>query len=275
VRLQLLVPISVFCVLAPTALLAQEDSQGCKDSPLLTRVSGCYISDCSKADFDAADLTISTSGDPRTKHVEGKLEKITYQCEGKSALQVRRNAEQALRAAGYGLDFTGYDVPLHYVTSHKGPQWLAVVASEMTGSSQYNVITVLAQEMTQEMSAADAWAAEIKKSGHVAVYGIEFETGKATLRAEAEKVLGQVLTLMRNQGDWKMRVEGHSDSTGTKAGNQALSEQRAAAVVAWLVKQGVNAARLTSVGLGDAKPIADNATDDGRARNRRVELVKQ
>jgi len=84
-----------------------------------------------------------------------------------------------------------------------------------------------------------------------------------------------VLALLQGQPDWKLRIEGHTDSTGTREGNQALSQQRAAAVVAWLVKNGVAVSRLAAVGLGDTKPVADNKTEEGRARNRRVELAKQ
>jgi len=80
---------------------------------------------------------------------------------------------------------------------------------------------------------------------------------------------------LNHQPDWKMKIEGHTDSTGTKTGNQALSQQRANAVVDWLTKNAIAANRLTGVGLGDTKPIADNAAEAGRARNRRVELVKQ
>lgn len=274
--LQTLALAFVLCLMTPAGLLAQEDREGCKDSPLLTRLAGCYISNCSKSDYDAAELTVSTSGDNRTKHVEGKIEKVTYQCSGKSALQVRRNVEQALRTAGYTLDFTGYDVPDHYVTAHRGAQWIGVTAHEMTGECSYDFVAVLAQEMNQEMTAsAEAWTAEINKTGRVAVYGIEFDTGKATLKPESEKVLAQVLALLNGQPDWKMKIEGHTDSTGTKAGNQTLSQQRAAAVVAWLVKNGIAPTRLIAAGLGDSQPIADNATEEGRARNRRVELVKQ
>ena len=99
--------------------------------------------------------------------------------------------------------------------------------------------------------------------------------GRATLRPESETVLAQVASLLNDEPDWKMKIEGHTDSTGTKQANQALSQQRAAAVVAWLVKDGIAASRLTAVGMGDTKPVADNSTDAGRARNRRVELVKQ
>ncbi|MGA3160371.1 MAG: OmpA family protein [Terracidiphilus sp.] len=275
-RLNVLLLTTLLLLSAPVGLVAQDDAEGCKDSPLLTRLSGCVIAYCSKSDFDAAELQISLNKDPRTSHVEGKIEKIHYRCSGKSALQVRRNAEQALRAAGYALDFTGYDVPEHYVTAHKGAQWVAVVASEMTGDSEYNVITVLTEAMQQEMTSdASAWAAEINKTGHAAVYGIEFDTGKATLKPQSEKVLGDVLSLLQAQPDWKMKIEGHTDSTGTKAGNLTLSQQRAAAVVAWLTQNGIARSRLTTAGLGDTKPIADNSTEQGRARNRRVELVKQ
>jgi len=260
----------------PGVLGAQDDREGCQDSPLLSRLAGCSISNCSKADFDAAELALKTSGDNRTKHVEGKVEKISYSCTGKSALQVRRNSEQALRGAGFVIDFTGYDVPTHYVTGHKGALWIAVEASELTGDSQYTFTSVVTEEMKQEMTSdANAWAGEISKSGHVAVYGIEFDTGKASLKPESEKTLSQVLALLQGQPDWKLRIEGHTDSTGTREGNQALSQQRAAAVVAWLVKNGVAVSRLAAVGLGDTKPVADNKTEEGRARNRRVELAKQ
>jgi outer membrane protein OmpA-like peptidoglycan-associated protein len=264
------------CMALPTVVVGQQDDEGCKDSALLTRPSGCHITSCSASEFDAAELVVSTTGNTRTKHVEGKVEKINYDCNGKSALQVRRNVEGALQSAGFKLDFTGYDVPTHYVTGHKGGIWLSVEASELTGDSQYRFISVVTGEMTQEMTAdAKAWADEINKSGHAAVYGVEFDLGKATLRPESEKVLVQVAALLNSQPDWQMKVEGHTDSTGSRGGNQVLSQQRAATVVAWLVKDGIAGSRLTAVGLGDTKPIADNSTDEGRTRNRRVELVKR
>lgn len=266
----------MICIASPAVLFGQQDEEGCKDSPLLTRLAGCHITSCTKSDFDAAELVMTTSGDNRKKHVEGKLEKINYDCLGKSALQVRRNTEIAWRAAGFTLDFTGYDVPTHYVTAHKGSNWVAVEASELTGDSQYVFTGVVTEEMKQEMTSdAKGWADEINKSGHAAVYGIEFDTGKATLRPESEKVLAQVAALLKSEPDWTMKIEGHTDSTGTKQGNQVLSQQRAAAVVAWLVKDDIAASRLTAVGVGETKPVADNGTDPGRARNRRVELVKQ
>ena len=95
------------------------------------------------------------------------------------------------------------------------------------------------------------------------------------MKPESEKVLSQVLALLNGQPDWKIRIEGHTDSTGTRQGNQVLSQQRAGSVVAWLVNNGIASTRLVAAGLGDTRPVADNSTEEGRARNRRVELAKQ
>jgi outer membrane protein OmpA-like peptidoglycan-associated protein len=80
---------------------------------------------------------------------------------------------------------------------------------------------------------------------------------------------------VQQKADLKLRVEGHTDNQGSAAANQSLSEKRAQAVVAWLSAHDVPAGRLTAKGLGQAQPVADNSTEDGRAKNRRVELVKQ
>jgi OOP family OmpA-OmpF porin len=263
--------------LTPVLLFANErDNEGCHESPVLTRIASCYIHHCDYKDYDAADLILlpSSSGESVLKHLEGRVEKDTYACENVSALQVRRNAEQALRGNGYHIDLSAYVGYDHYLTAHKGAQWVSIQSnSSYTG---YDLTTVLVQQMKQEMTSnADVWADQINKTGHVSVYGIEFDTAKATIKPQSEKVLSEVLKLLNNQPGWKMKIEGHTDSTGTKAGNQVLSQQRAAAVVAWLVNNGIPRARLIASGLGDSKPIADNNTEEGRARNRRVELVKQ
>ena len=161
------------------------------------------------------------------------------------------------------------------VTAQKGAQWVQVYGQPWNDLSGYEFSAVKVQGMAQEMEAtADSLAMEIQKSGRAAVYGINFDTGKAILKPESDKILGEIATLLKNNPSWKMKVEGHTDNVGLKATNQTLSQERAAAVVTWLVGHGVDRARLTSVGFGDTKPLADNASEEGRAKNRRVDLVK-
>jgi outer membrane protein OmpA-like peptidoglycan-associated protein len=132
------------------------------------------------------------------------------------------------------------------------------------------------QQMEQVVEIdANAMAEEISRNGHIALYGITFATGKADISAESGKTLEQIAALLKAKPDWKLRVEGHTDNVGQAKANLELSKKRAEAVKAWLTgKLSVAAARLTSDGFGDKKPIAPNITDDGRAKNRRVELQK-
>jgi outer membrane protein OmpA-like peptidoglycan-associated protein len=114
----------------------------------------------------------------------------------------------------------------------------------------------------------------LETGGRARVYGIEFDVDSATLRAESQPVLEEVARALTAHPDWKVAVEGHTDSSGGAAHNQQLSEARAAAVRDGLVARGVAAQRLVAVGFGAARPVADNATELGRARNRRVEIVR-
>ncbi|MBI2800777.1 MAG: OmpA family protein [Gammaproteobacteria bacterium] len=107
----------------------------------------------------------------------------------------------------------------------------------------------------------------------VSLEGTNFDFNKATLRPEAIAKLDHAVAVMTENPAIKVSVEGHTDSVGSDAYNQKLSERRAQAVVSYLTSKGINAARLTSVGYGESRPVASNDTADGRAHNRRVDLV--
>ena len=111
--------------------------------------------------------------------------------------------------------------------------------------------------------------------GKFITYGITFDVGKATIKPESMGEINRIVQLMTENPDLKFSVEGHTDSTGNATSNQTLSEQRSQAIVAKLVELGIAQDRLTAVGKGQNSPIADNNTDEGRAKNRRVEFVKQ
>ena len=110
--------------------------------------------------------------------------------------------------------------------------------------------------------------------GKFITYGITFDVGKSTIKPESMGEINRITTLMKENPDLKFSVEGHTDSTGNAATNQTLSEARSQAVVDKLVENGVAADRLKAAGKGQTTPIADNATDEGKAKNRRVEFVK-
>lgn len=111
--------------------------------------------------------------------------------------------------------------------------------------------------------------------GKFITYGITFDVGKSSIKPESMGEINRIVKLMTDNPDLKFSVEGHTDSTGNEASNQTLSEQRSQAIVAKLVELGISADRLTASGKGQSSPIADNSTDEGRAKNRRVEFVKQ
>ncbi len=118
-------------------------------------------------------------------------------------------------------------------------------------------------------------AKQLDQDCHVALYGINFDFNKATLRPDSDPTLEKVLALLQSRSDLKLEVQGHTDNVGSDDYNLKLSDARAASVVAWLVSKGIAAGRLTAHGYGSKVPIADNGSDEGRAKNRRVELKKQ
>ncbi len=125
-----------------------------------------------------------------------------------------------------------------------------------------------------EVKASDM-AKAIADTGKIAIYGITFDVDKADIKPESKPTLSEVAALLKNDASLKLEISGHTDNTGTKEHNIDLSLGRAAAVVKELTTTyAIEAARLTAKGFGDTKPIADNTSEDGRAKNRRVELAK-
>ena len=266
----------VFSVLGPATSEGQgvkPDKRGCKDSPLLTRVSGCHIYDCDRSDWDAAKVPVGAEGKVQT--VEGEKVHIYYECvaESYSRLKVVRNAEAALRQAGYAIEFSGTYDGDPGLTARKGPQWVLVT----TGSDRYWVTTVKAKEMAQEMQAtAEVMAKDISATGHFAVYGIYFDTDRAEIKPESEPALAEMAKLLKSSAALSVFIVGHTDNTGTLEHNIRLSQDRAASVVNALVgKHGIAAARLRPYGVASLAPVASNKTEDGKAKNRRVELVEK
>ena len=118
-------------------------------------------------------------------------------------------------------------------------------------------------------------ADELSKQGRTRLYGINFDTDSDVIRDESKPTLDKVVAVLKQQPEWKLTIEGHTDSSGGDAHNQQLSQKRADSVRAYLVAAGIGAERLTAHGMGASTPLAPNDSPIGRAQNRRVELVKE
>ncbi|MES2900983.1 MAG: OmpA family protein [Pseudomonadota bacterium] len=149
--------------------------------------------------------------------------------------------------------------------------WITVRTNE--ARTYLTVVEEKTMEQKVAFVKADAMRAELDRTGRVALY-INFDTDKAVLRADARPAVDEITELLKRDPALKLSVEGHTDNSGDAQRNNVLSQERAAAVVATLLASGIDKARVSAAGLGAAKPLADNASEAGRAKNRRVELVK-
>jgi outer membrane protein OmpA-like peptidoglycan-associated protein len=132
------------------------------------------------------------------------------------------------------------------------------------------------QSMQQDVTVdAAAMAQGLNDVGSVAIYGIHFDTAKSDLKPDSEPALGEIAKLLKNNATLKLFVVGHTDLVGDVAVNLRLSQERAQTVLNALIgKYGITASRLTAFGNGSYAPVASNKTEEGRAKNRRVELVE-
>jgi outer membrane protein OmpA-like peptidoglycan-associated protein len=255
--------------------LAQEtDAEGCKDHPLFTRMKNFYIRSCEK-NFDAVEFTVA---DSKTETVEGDKTVIDYSLkEGidpPSALQIIRNYGNAVKSLGgtqLYQDAGGTGSATFKLVKNNREIWVSITTYNSNTLIQ---LTILEKgEMVQEIT-ADAMYNALNKDGFMALY-INFDTGKFDIKPDSMAIIDQIAALMKAHADLKISIEGHTDNVGTPASNKTLSEQRAKSVMNAVVQKGIAAGQLSAVGWGQDKPIADNRSEDGRAKNRRVEIVKK
>ena len=151
--------------------------------------------------------------------------------------------------------------------------WTEVHASTKVPGRIYFLHIVERTPMAQVIT-ADAMAAAIDKDGFIAL-DVHFATGKADILPESRPLIDEVVKMLSKRSTLRVGIEGHTDNTGTAATNKTLSEARARSVVNAIAAAGVNSNRLDPVGVGQERPVADNRTEEGRAKNRRVEIVKR
>ena len=269
--------------------------------PLLTPYPGAKTSLKDAKEFDEQLMLMSPIGKDRkykTERLEGKVSRFRYtDPKERSILERYRNYEDALKAAGFEVLWScaGYqgcggnqvNIPtIGYVPAdesrfltarlrrNEGDVWIGLQVRPLSTEAQ--IVELKAMDTGMVKVSVDALTKGIEREGHVSVYGIYFDSGKAEVKPESAAALEEIAKLLRANAGLKLHVVGHTDSDGALAANIDLSRRRAAAVVAALTTtHKIKADRLRADGVGPLAPVASNRDDAGKGRNRRVELVEQ
>ena len=270
---------------------------GIDEKKLLSSYPGSNLISEKVADFDEYELVVggvdSAKGACANKQkLEGRVVRFYYENpKGRSHAEIFTNYRDAVKKAGFQTIFTCKeegcfldgkpsnnsafcgDRSIGTIPS-AGSRYLAVHVYEYFSDLHY--VTVKPMETGLVKVDARALKAGIQSDGHVAVYGIDFDTGKAELKPGAAPIIAEIVKLLKGDPALKLHVVGHTDSVGALDGNVALSRRRAESVVKELsARQGIAVARLRPDGVGPLVPLSTNDTNQGRAKNRRVDLVKQ
>lgn len=253
------------------------DPNGSKDHPLFNRMPNYFIYSYIEKEFDKYEFP---AGNNKKTAMEGHYYRICYNpnkgTTPPSQIQITRNFVNAAKAIGGQVVYNPKsETEAVLKIAKNGMETWVHVATQFNGS--YFLFIIEKQLMEQDITAnADTMAKSISDTGKVALYGIYFDSGLAVLKPESDPALAEIVKLLQADPKLKLYVVGHTDNVGTYEYNVKLSKDRADAVVKVLTgKYGIAASRLQACGDGPTAPVESNKTEDGRAKNRRVELVEQ
>jgi OOP family OmpA-OmpF porin len=301
-KLNLLIATLSLTLTAAPGPAQTKDVEGSKDSPLVSRYPGSVIDNYKTRQFDEFNFPIgavTSQGMPKSLHLEGKITRISYTYpQDRSPLEVYRNYESALKRAGFETVFTCSGDACGTARFHMTADWydtwygaghwqfsgklarpegdIYVSLHVAPGTANLDIVETKPMEGGLVTVSAAALKGGIGKTGHVAVYGIYFDTGKADVKPESAPDLQEIGKLLQQDPKLKLYIVGHTDSVGELQMNMDLSRRRAEAVVkALTTTYGVAPDRLQAYGNGPLAPVASNRAEEGRAKNRRVELVER
>ena len=245
------------------------------DHRLFGAMPGYRAEEVEKRNFDEESMLVADAGESREIAVQGARHFIRYVPvdDQRVAADAGIHANYRMAVARLGGEVVHGDRNWTYARLvHEGQVvWLKLYSQET--SIELIVIEEKPFQASITPPRADEMRAALDRDGRIALH-VHFDFGIATLKADAGPVLEQIASLLEADADLRVSIEGHTDDIGNAAANRTLSRQRAQAVVDALVVRGIAADRLRAAGFGADQPIADNATSEGRARNRRVELVR-
>jgi outer membrane protein OmpA-like peptidoglycan-associated protein len=268
--------VSLMTTVAP-AQTVTPDIKGSKDHPLISRMPDFWISEYKESEFESYKFM---NADKKPETIEGHRYSILYKLNNGAsdpgALKITRNIQAALKKIGAKivLDDTFNRLSTIVVQKDNKETW---IESRCYSGIMFRLTIVEKEIMNQEIVAdANAMGNDINSTGHVSLYGIFFDSGKSDLKSESDEAIVQISKLLTGNAALKLYVVGHTDNVGTIDANMKLSNDRANEVVKTLVANyGIAADRLKPYGVASLAPVASNDTEEGKAMNRRVELVKQ
>lgn len=248
--------------------------------PLFSPMAGYTVSMREEQEFAARAFMVSRDG--KEQVVEGRLLTVGYLRQdglpSQSGLTVVANHRNAIQKMGGEIVYTHGtpDAPVLMIFRLKreaGVTWGEIDTT--AGGNDFRISTITVAAMKQEVTGKEL-ADGLARDGRVALYGIQFDTGKSTLRPDSEPELKAIADMLKANPSRNVYVVGHTDNVGSLAANLTLSQQRAEAVTGALASRfGIAASRLVAKGVAQLSPVATNASEEGRQRNRRVEIVAQ
>ncbi len=304
---RLLAAVMAFMAGAGAAMAAEKG----QDHPAVSRYPGSQLKDYDFKEFEQGQLILSKPYHKGSDYVadkllpvEGAVTYLHYEIDTSvSAFQVFRNYQSALRRSGFkelfvcerpcitdnlgnlrtllqarDLYLNGHQ-DIQYLSAQRGNTYVSLAVNSFgSGSGTHAWVFVIDKGSLDDGKMAITGDSPIAKAlasnGRVDLYGFYFDTGKAKLQPSSEKTLAELSQVLKDNPGLNIQVIGHTDNVGGDNANLALSQARAQAVSSALVTQkGIAPERVQSLGLGAGQPVASNTTEDGRARNRRVEIV--
>ncbi len=276
-------PSAVSCVLATVIALgltpvaaAQDDADAPPEHPVIKPMTGATVDPGStRQEFGRLTISYRDGSQSIRREVEGHAWHLEYQLKDRdtSRDEILANYEsEAKRIGGEVLNRRATRLLFRVTRPGGGVTWCRLDARS-NGAYELEIIDEASLTLSVEFD-ADALLAALDRDGRVAIYGILFDVDRADLRPGSGQVLDTIATILKANPPLRIEVQGHTDSTGSAERKRQLSLERAEAVVSALALYGVDRGRLQPGGLGADQPVGDNATDEGRQQNRRVELVR-
>src|SRR5690554_4995102 len=263
------------------AFAQKADAKGCKDHPIFERIEKYFISDCN----GNADEYVIMMGENKPKPMEGNVTEITYRYDAEagatlpSRSQVVKNYEDAIVKMGGQKIYSNTKEDAKWrggtfkIEKNQNIYWVGVYNMINDPVDQFRLIVVEQDKMMVALEKNDMF--EQIDSGEAVILNFNFEPETAKLQRDSMRFIYDIFGMMKRNPGLKITIEGHTDTMGSKESSMALSESRAESVKSALVSKGISSDRISTKGYGSSKPVSDNKSEEGRAKNRRMEIKKQ